>query len=42
MLSVTAPDLDSAHSRAAAYAAADVIHFRGKQMRRDIALKAVR
>jgi phosphoribosylamine---glycine ligase len=42
VLSVTALGTDAAHSRAAAYAAADVIHFRGKQLRRDIALKVVR
>jgi phosphoribosylamine---glycine ligase len=39
VLSVTALGADAAYSRAAAYAAADVIHFAGKQMRRDIALK---
>jgi phosphoribosylamine---glycine ligase len=42
VLSVTGLGVDAAHSRAAAYAAADMIHFQGKQMRRDIALKAVR
>jgi len=42
VLSVTALGADAAHSRAAAYAAADVIRFQGRQMRRDIALKVVR
>ncbi len=42
VLSVTALGADAARSRAAAYAAADVIRFQGRQMRRDIALKVVR
>ncbi|HEY5428663.1 MAG TPA: phosphoribosylamine--glycine ligase [Solirubrobacteraceae bacterium] len=39
VLSVTALGADAAQSRAGAYAAADVIEFPGRQMRRDIALK---
>jgi phosphoribosylamine--glycine ligase len=42
VLSVTALGADPAASRAAAYAAADVIEFSGMQLRRDIALRAVR
>jgi phosphoribosylamine--glycine ligase len=42
VLSVTALGGDAAASRAAAYAAADMIHFEGRQLRRDIALRAVR
>ena len=42
MLNVTALGADAAAARAAAYAAADMIEFRGKQLRRDIALRAVR
>ena len=42
MLSVTALGDDIAAARAAAYAAADMIEFDGKQLRRDIALRAVR
>ena len=41
VLSVTALGDDSAAARAAAYAAADMIEFDGKQLRRDIALRAV-
>ena len=41
VLSVTALGEDFAAARAAAYAAADMIEFDGKQMRRDIALRAV-
>jgi phosphoribosylamine---glycine ligase len=32
---------DTTTARAAAYAAADVITFEGRQLRRDIALRAV-
>jgi phosphoribosylamine--glycine ligase len=42
VLSVTALGRDPAAARAAAYAAADMIQFDGRQLRRDIALKAVR
>jgi phosphoribosylamine--glycine ligase len=42
VLSVTALGAKPAAARAAAYAAADMIRFDGRQMRRDIALKAVR
>ncbi len=42
VLSVTALGATPTRSRAAAYAAANMIHFDGKQMRRDIALKLVR
>jgi phosphoribosylamine--glycine ligase len=41
VLNVTALGDDIAAARAAAYAAADVIQFDGRQMRRDIALRAV-
>jgi phosphoribosylamine--glycine ligase len=41
VLSVTALGDDAAAARAAAYAAADVIEFDGKQFRRDIGLRAV-
>jgi phosphoribosylamine--glycine ligase len=40
VLNVTALGDGTAAARAAAYAAADVIDFEGKQMRRDIALRA--
>jgi phosphoribosylamine--glycine ligase len=40
VLNVTALGDDLAEARAAAYAAAEMIHFPGKQMRRDIALRA--
>ena len=40
VLSVTALGRDAAAARAAAYAAADMIEFPGKQLRRDIALRA--
>ncbi len=42
VLSVTALGRDAAEARDSAYAAADMIHFDGKQLRRDIALRAVR
>ncbi len=42
VLSVTALGADAGAARDAAYAAADMIEFRGKQMRTDIALRAVR
>ncbi|HWD74229.1 MAG TPA: phosphoribosylamine--glycine ligase [Solirubrobacteraceae bacterium] len=42
VLSVTALGAKPAAARAAAYAAADMIRFDGRQMRRDIALRAVR
>ena len=42
VVSVTALGHDAAEARASAYAAADMIHFDGKQLRRDIALRAVR
>ncbi len=42
VLSVTAPGPDYAAARAGAYAATDMIEFSGKQLRRDIALRAVR
>lgn len=42
VLSVTALGADAAAARADAYAAADAIAFDGKQLRRDIALRAVR
>jgi phosphoribosylamine---glycine ligase len=42
VLSVTALGAQPAAARAAAYAAADMIRFDGRQMRRDIALRAVR
>ncbi len=41
VLSVTALGADAAAARAGAYAAADMIEFDGKQLRRDIALRAV-
>src|SRR5262249_31362222 len=41
VLSVTARGADMAAGREAAYAAADVIEFDGRQLRRDIALRAV-
>jgi phosphoribosylamine---glycine ligase len=41
VLSVTALGADARVARSAAYAAADMIEFDGKQMRRDIALRAV-
>ena len=41
VLNVTALDRDAGAARDAAYAAADVIEFAGKQMRRDIALRVV-
>jgi phosphoribosylamine--glycine ligase len=41
VLNVTALGADAAAARAAAYAAADVIQFDGRQMRSDIALRAV-
>ena len=39
VLNVTGLGADLAEARAAAYAAAEMIGFAGKQMRRDIALK---
>ena len=39
VLNVTGLGIDAASAREAAYAAADMIHFDGRQMRRDIALK---
>ncbi|HEY2005306.1 MAG TPA: phosphoribosylamine--glycine ligase [Solirubrobacteraceae bacterium] len=42
VLSVTALGADAATARADAYAAADMIEFKGRQMRRDIALRAGR
>jgi len=41
VLNVTALGADAAAARAAAYAATDVIQFDGRQMRQDIALRAV-
>jgi phosphoribosylamine---glycine ligase len=41
VLNVTGLGLDAASAREAAYAAADMIGFDGKQMRRDIALRVV-
>ena len=41
VLNVTALGPDAAAAETSAYAAADVIAFPGKQMRRDIALRAV-
>ena len=41
VLNVTALGADAAAARAAAYAAADAIQFDGRQMRQDIALRAV-
>jgi len=40
VLTVTALGRDAANARAGAYAAADMIDFDGKQLRRDIALRA--
>ena len=40
VLNVTGLGNDLAAAREAAYAAADMIEFRGKQLRRDIALHA--
>jgi phosphoribosylamine---glycine ligase len=42
VLNVTALGADPAAARAAAYAAADLITFEGRQLRTDIALRAVR
>jgi phosphoribosylamine--glycine ligase len=42
VLSVTALGDDAAGARSGAYAAADMIKFSGRQLRRDIALRAVR
>ena len=42
VLSVTALGDDAAGARSGAYAAADMIQFSGRQLRRDIALRAVR
>jgi phosphoribosylamine---glycine ligase len=42
VLSVTGLGADAAAARESAYAAADMIGFDGKQLRRDIALRAVR
>jgi phosphoribosylamine--glycine ligase len=42
VLSVTALGADAAGARSGAYAAADMITFPGRQLRRDIALRAVR
>ena len=42
VLGVTALGADAAAARAAAYAAAEMIEFPGRQLRRDIALRAVR
>ena len=41
VLNVTALGADPAAARDAAYAAADQIQFEGRQLRRDIALRAV-
>ena len=41
VLNVTALGDDAATARSAAYAAADAIHFEGRQLRGDIALRAV-
>jgi phosphoribosylamine--glycine ligase len=41
VLNVTALGADAAAARAAAYAAAEMIEFPGRQLRRDIALRAV-
>jgi phosphoribosylamine--glycine ligase len=41
VLNVTGFGAGPASARDAAYAAADQIHFDGRQMRRDIALRAV-
>ena len=42
VLNVTSLGAGAADARSAAYAAAEMIEFRGKQIRRDIALRAVR
>ncbi|HET7048620.1 MAG TPA: phosphoribosylamine--glycine ligase [Solirubrobacteraceae bacterium] len=42
VLSVTGLGADAAAARESAYAAADMIEFDGKQVRRDVALRAVR
>jgi phosphoribosylamine--glycine ligase len=42
VLSVTALGAGAAAARAGAYAAADMIQFDGRQLRRDIALRAVK
>jgi phosphoribosylamine--glycine ligase len=42
VLNVTGLGSDATSARAAAYAAADMIEFPGKQLRRDIALRAER
>jgi len=42
VFSVTALGRDAADARSGAYAAAEMIEFEGKQLRRDIALRAVR
>ena len=42
VLNVTGVGADAAAARGAAYAAADMIQFEGRQMRRDIALRVVR
>jgi phosphoribosylamine--glycine ligase len=41
VLNVTGLGIDAASAREAAYAAADMIEFDGKQLRRDIALRVV-
>ncbi len=41
VLNVTALGADPGAARDAAYAGADMIDFQGKQLRRDIALRAV-
>jgi phosphoribosylamine--glycine ligase len=41
VLNVTALGAGPAEARTAAYAAADLIHFDGRQLRRDIAQRAV-
>jgi phosphoribosylamine--glycine ligase len=41
VLNVTGLGVDAASAREAAYAAADMIEFDGKQLRRDIALRVV-
>jgi phosphoribosylamine--glycine ligase len=41
VLNVTALGTDAAAARAAAYAAAEMIKFDGRQLRRDVALRAV-
>ena len=42
VLNVTGLGADLTEARAAAYAAADMIEFDGRQLRRDIALREVR